>query len=178
MLEACESLVLSRGSFMPRAQEEMQGGSRCFSAGHSWTLWVRSAPFGGSFLDLASLVIPMTRQQRLQWMFNSTTVSSSSLLILISINSTIQRVLFDPVITLYLFFICLQGPCTSFLWPPEYVTGWKVHSSTIILDVRTDFQQIRVLGLWERPKPRGWGRSTGFQSDSVSCSESTSGFRR
>lgn len=115
---------------------------------------------------------------RLQWMFNSTTVSSSSLLILISINSTIQRVLFDPVITLYLFFICLQGPCTSFLWPPEYVTGWKVHSSTIILDVRTDFQQIRVLGLWERPKPRGWGRSTGFQSDSVSCSESTSGFRR
>lgn len=118
-----------------------------------------------SFLDLASLVIPMTRQQRLQWMFSSTSVSSSSLLILISINSTIQRVLFDPVITLYLFFVCLQGPCTSFLWPPEYVTGWKVHSSTVILGVRTDFQQIRVLEPWERPKPHGWGGSTGFQSE-------------
>lgn len=66
MLEACESLVVVQvrvqaqrpGRHARRKQVQVW----CFSVGPNWTLWVNSAPFGVSVLDLASQDVPTTGQ--------------------------------------------------------------------------------------------------------------------
>lgn len=99
------------------------------------------------------------------WMFNTTSISPSSLLVLISIDTYhgVQYEGFCSPQLLVSTLVYLQGLYAPFLESPEYSTGWTVHSSVLIL------------GLWVRPRPHS--RTVGVQNHSVGWSESTSDFR-